>query len=89
MTEAGSLVTPLTGWELLADPLLNKGTAFTEAERDALGLHGLLPPHIGTLEEQVSRRLTATTRCERTRVGYGHEKRHDCHLCHEPCARRV
>ena len=37
MTEAGSLVTPLTGWELLADPLLNKGTAFTEAERDALG----------------------------------------------------
>lgn len=47
MTEAGSLVTPLTGWELLADPLLNKGTAFTEDERDALGLHGLLPPHVG------------------------------------------
>ena len=62
MTEAGSLVTPLTGWELLADPLLNKGTAFTEAERDALGLHGLLPPHIGTLEEQVSRRLTVLRR---------------------------
>jgi malate dehydrogenase (oxaloacetate-decarboxylating) len=62
MTEAGSLVTPLTGWELLADPLLNKGTAFTEAERDALGLHGLLPPHIGTLEEQVSRRLAVLRR---------------------------
>ena len=62
MTEAGSLVTPLTGWELLADPLLNKGTAFTEAERDAFGLHGLLPPHIGTLEEQVSRRLTVLRR---------------------------
>ena len=62
MTEAGSLVTSLTGWELLADPLLNKGTAFTEAERDALGLHGLLPPHVGTLEEQVSRRLTVLRR---------------------------
>jgi malic enzyme len=62
MTEDGSLVTPLTGWELLADPLLNKGTAFTEAERDALGLHGLLPPHVGTLEEQVSRRLTVLRR---------------------------
>ena len=62
MTEAGSLVTPLTGWELLADPLLNKGTAFTETERDAFGLHGLLPPHIGTLEEQVSRRLQVLRR---------------------------
>jgi len=62
MTEAGSLVTSLTGWELLADPLLNKGTAFSEAERDALGLHGLLPPHIGTLEEQVSRRLAVLRR---------------------------
>ncbi len=55
------MITPLTGWELLADPLLNKGTAFTEAERDAFGLHGL-PPHIGTLEEQVSRRLTVLRR---------------------------
>jgi len=62
MTEAGSLVTLLTGWELLADPLLNKGTALSEAERDSLGLHGLLPPHIGTLEEQVSRRLTVLRR---------------------------
>jgi malate dehydrogenase (oxaloacetate-decarboxylating) len=49
--------TTLSGYNLLADPLLNKGTAFTEAERDALGLHGLLPPTIGSLEEQVSRRL--------------------------------
>ena len=53
----GHQETSLTGYQLLADPLLNKGTAFTEAERDAFDLHGLLPPNIGTLEEQVSRRL--------------------------------
>ena len=41
---------------LLNDPLTNKGTAFTDAERDHFGLHGLLPPHILTLEEQISRR---------------------------------
>ena len=46
-----------TGPELLRDPLLNKGTAFTEEERDAFGLHGLLPPHVGSLEGQLRRRL--------------------------------
>lgn len=61
-TERGVLRTARTGWELLSDPLLNKGTAFTEAERDAFGLHGLLPPHIGTLEEQVSRRMQVLRR---------------------------
>ncbi|MBX3749608.1 MAG: NAD-dependent malic enzyme [Opitutaceae bacterium] len=45
------------GVELLHDPLLNKGTAFTEAERDALGLRGLLPPHVATQEQQVARIL--------------------------------
>ena len=40
------------GMELLRDPLLNKGTAFTEAERDALGLRGLLPPHVLSMDEQ-------------------------------------
>jgi len=44
-----------TGVELLHDPALNKGTAFTKEERDALGLEGLLPPHIHTQEEQVQR----------------------------------
>ncbi|MCY1671356.1 NAD-dependent malic enzyme [Novosphingobium sp. SL115] len=44
---------------LLADPLTNKGTAFSEAERDAFGLHGLLPPHVGTLEGQIARRRRA------------------------------
>ncbi len=41
---------------LLADPLTNRGTAFTDAERDAFGLHGLLPPHVGTLASQIARR---------------------------------
>ena len=45
------------GMEMLHDPLLNKGTAFTMAERDAFGLRGLLPPHVHTQEEQVSRSL--------------------------------
>jgi malate dehydrogenase (oxaloacetate-decarboxylating) len=49
--------TALTGYDLINTPLLNKGTAFTESERDAFRLHGLLPPHIGTLDEQVERRL--------------------------------
>ena len=43
------------GQAILRDPLLNKGTAFTEAERRALGLHGLLPPRVFTIEEQVER----------------------------------
>lgn len=47
----------LRGQRLLHTPLLNKGTAFTEAERDALGLRGLLPPKVFTQEEQVSRVL--------------------------------
>jgi malate dehydrogenase (oxaloacetate-decarboxylating)(NADP+) len=45
------------GVTLLHDPELNKGTAFTDAERDALGLKGLLPPHVCTQAEQVARVL--------------------------------
>lgn len=45
------------GMSLLQDPLRNKGTAFTEVERDALGLRGLLPPHIHTQDEQMARFL--------------------------------
>jgi malate dehydrogenase (oxaloacetate-decarboxylating) len=51
--------TALSGYELLNDPLLNKGTAFTETERDEFELHGLLPPHIAELDYQVMRRLEA------------------------------
>jgi malate dehydrogenase (oxaloacetate-decarboxylating) len=51
--------TKLYGFTLLNHPRLNKGTAFTEEERDAFDLHGLLPPHVGTLEEQIQRRAQA------------------------------
>src|SRR3974390_2183805 len=46
------------GLALLRDPHLNKGTAVTEAERDALGLRGFLPAHVLSMEEQVARVLT-------------------------------
>lgn len=45
-----------TSYQLLHDPRLNKGTAFTEAERRAWGLEGLLPPAVTNIELQVSRR---------------------------------
>jgi malate dehydrogenase (oxaloacetate-decarboxylating)(NADP+) len=46
------------GMTLLRDPLLNKGTAFTEQERDALGLRGLLPAHVLSMEAQSERVLS-------------------------------
>jgi malate dehydrogenase (oxaloacetate-decarboxylating)(NADP+) len=56
LSAAGSEATHLPyGLALLRDPLLNKGTAFTEEERAALGLRGLLPPHILSLEMQAAR----------------------------------
>lgn len=45
----------LTGYALLDNPLLNKGSAFSEEERREFGLLGLLPPHISTMEEQLAR----------------------------------
>ena len=50
------------GMDLLDTPLLNKGTAFSDAERTQFGLHGLLPPHVETLEEQVVRAYEAYAR---------------------------
>src|SRR6201998_3350813 len=49
----------LSGFDLINSPRLNKGTAFTDHERDLFDLHGLLPPHVGTLDEQVERRMQA------------------------------
>ena len=56
-THFAALETP-HGIALLRDPLLNKGTAFTEQERDALCLRGLLPAHVLSLEQQAVRVLT-------------------------------
>jgi malate dehydrogenase (oxaloacetate-decarboxylating) len=52
----------LSGLELLHRPELNKGTAFTLEERTAFGLHGLLPPQVETLDEQVVRAYHAYQR---------------------------
>ena len=43
------------GRELLNDPILNRGTAFSSAERDQFGLRGLLPEGVETLEQQAER----------------------------------
>ena len=47
--------TKLRGRLLMEEPLLNKGTAFTSDERTDLGLRGLLPPYVTTIEEQIAR----------------------------------
>jgi malate dehydrogenase (oxaloacetate-decarboxylating)(NADP+) len=57
---AGPRSTPVDsprGMALLRDPLLNKGTAFTEAERDTLGLRGFLPAHVFSMKTQAERVL--------------------------------
>ncbi|MDQ1234352.1 malate dehydrogenase (oxaloacetate-decarboxylating) [Paenibacillus sp. SORGH_AS306] len=51
----GSIKTILKGKEILANPILNKGVAFTAEERTDLELNGILPPMILTIEEQVNR----------------------------------
>lgn len=45
------------GIAVLRDPAFNKGMAFSEAERDALGIRGLVPPRVQTIEEQLVRVL--------------------------------
>jgi malate dehydrogenase (oxaloacetate-decarboxylating)(NADP+) len=47
-----------SGIDLLRDPALNRGTGFTEAERDRYNLRGFLPPHVHSQEEQAVRVLT-------------------------------
>ena len=49
----------LSGYDLINSPRWNKGTAFTNHERDIFDLHGLLPPHVGVLEDQLNRRFAA------------------------------
>jgi malate dehydrogenase (oxaloacetate-decarboxylating)(NADP+) len=55
MTDAMEPIGP-TGYALLHNPRLNKGTAFTESERRMHGLEGLLPPAVTSIEQQVARR---------------------------------
>jgi malate dehydrogenase (oxaloacetate-decarboxylating)(NADP+) len=50
-----SVQTAATGYDLLRDPRLNKGTAFSDTERRTRGIEGLLPPAIMTIELQVAR----------------------------------
>lgn len=54
-SEDGAYSTTARGLAVLNSPTLNKGTAFTQEERKTLGLTGLLPPEISTLEAQVKR----------------------------------
>ena len=61
ITEADLSTIP-RGLDLLNRQVLNKGTAFTEEERKEFGLHGLLPPHLETLDEQVVRAYEAYKR---------------------------
>jgi len=56
---AAAGIKPVRGVPLLQSPLLNKGTAFTEGERRVLGLDGLLPVIVETLDEQCLRAYEA------------------------------
>jgi malate dehydrogenase (oxaloacetate-decarboxylating)(NADP+) len=60
----------LTGYDRLHNARLNKGTAFTEAERSAFGLEGLLPPAVLSLELQVARRHDEISRLENDLLKY-------------------
>lgn len=55
LSAIGPIECSISGSHLLNSPLFNKGTAFTEEERAAFGLTGLLPPVVNTLKEQVDR----------------------------------
>ncbi len=57
--DALSPLPPLRGRELLLSPHFNKGTAFSNEERTLLGLHGLLPPIVETLDQQAIRAYEA------------------------------
>jgi malate dehydrogenase (oxaloacetate-decarboxylating) len=56
------IVIQQSGKDLMSDPTLNKGTAFSEEERTEFNLHGLLPPVIETLEQQCVRAYEAYKR---------------------------
>lgn len=55
LKERHKILTVFQGNALLRTPYFNKGSAFTKEERHTFKLHGLLPPNIQTLDEQVRR----------------------------------
>jgi malate dehydrogenase (oxaloacetate-decarboxylating) len=63
------LPTGLRGMDLLDTPIWNKGTAFADSERNALGLNGLLPPRVESIAEQVTRAYAAF-RAKSTDLGH-------------------
>jgi malate dehydrogenase (oxaloacetate-decarboxylating) len=67
LDESGAWRTTLRGHAVLADPRINKGTAFSLEERDALGLVGILPHRVLALEDQV-RRAYAQYRSQATQL---------------------
>ena len=73
-------VLPVTkrGKALLCDPMLNKGTGFPDGERDALGIRGLVPPQVVSIDDQVSRVMENFRRQESDIDRYVHlETLHD------------
>jgi len=54
--------------DLIRDPMLNKGTAFSEKEREEFNLYGLVPPHVSTLKQQIQR-VTENYRRKDTDIG--------------------
>ncbi|CAI4570036.1 AIF_collapsed_G0030340.mRNA.1.CDS.1 [Saccharomyces cerevisiae] len=55
LTVEGAIECPLESFQLLNSPLFNKGSAFTQEEREAFNLEALLPPQVNTLDEQLER----------------------------------
>ncbi|CCD27378.1 malate dehydrogenase (oxaloacetate-decarboxylating) NDAI_0K01870 [Naumovozyma dairenensis CBS 421] len=55
LSSDGTIECPLESFQLLNSPLFNKGSAFTQEERKAFRLEGLLPPQVNTLDEQLER----------------------------------
>merc|ERR1719238_1327045 len=63
------------GLTLLNDAMFNKGTAFTDAERERLGLRGLLPPRVQSVEDQYNRMLTLVDKMKDVNSGVTNEER--------------
>jgi malate dehydrogenase (oxaloacetate-decarboxylating)(NADP+) len=66
------------GKELLCDPMLNKGSGFPDSERDALGIRGLVPPQLVSIDDQVARVMENFHRQDNDLARYIHlETLHD------------